>query len=152
MLLWHGRGLRWPGCWGTAGFALGIAGFQRTSSLHLPGVGSADGVGSAAGDGRWPVSSPVRRNCVVVHRIGLGTQCEVGVGWLGVRLGFLVAQTGAAREFQGLKLVESAQARGRAVTGAHLVPLVRAGGGGFENGVLGERKGDQAWFLGSATK
>lgn len=36
------------------------------------------------------------------------------------------------------KLVESAQARWRAITGANLVPLVRAGGR-FENGVLVER-------------
>jgi putative transposase len=40
------------------------------------------------------------------------------------------------------KLVESAQDRWRAITGAHLVPLVRAGAR-FENGVLVERK-DQA--------
>jgi hypothetical protein len=38
-----------------------------------------------------------------------------------------------------LKLVESAQARWRAITGAQLVPLVRAGAG-FENGVLAERQ------------
>lgn len=37
------------------------------------------------------------------------------------------------------KLVESAQARWRAVTGAHLVALVRAGAK-FENGVLVERE------------
>jgi hypothetical protein len=37
------------------------------------------------------------------------------------------------------KLVESAQARWRAITGAHLVPLVRAGAR-FENGVLIERE------------
>ncbi|MFF5144573.1 IS256 family transposase [Streptomyces sp. NPDC013157] len=37
------------------------------------------------------------------------------------------------------KLVESAQARWRAITGAHLVALVRAGAG-FENGVLVERE------------
>lgn len=37
------------------------------------------------------------------------------------------------------KLVESAQARWRAITGAHLVPLVRAGAK-FENGVLVERE------------
>lgn len=36
------------------------------------------------------------------------------------------------------KLVESAQARWRAITGAHLVPLVRAGAR-FENGLLVER-------------
>ncbi|MFI6690106.1 hypothetical protein [Streptomyces sp. NPDC050485] len=36
------------------------------------------------------------------------------------------------------KLVESAQTRWRANTGAHLVPLVRAGAR-FENGVLVER-------------
>ena len=36
------------------------------------------------------------------------------------------------------KLVESAQARWRAITGAHLVPLVRAGAP-FENGILVER-------------
>jgi len=36
------------------------------------------------------------------------------------------------------KLVESAQARWRAITGAHLVCLVRAGAR-FENGVLVER-------------
>ncbi|MFD5505473.1 transposase [Streptomyces sp. NPDC127061] len=35
------------------------------------------------------------------------------------------------------KLVESAQARWRAITGAHLVPLVRAGAR-FESGVLVE--------------
>lgn len=40
------------------------------------------------------------------------------------------------------KLVESAQARWRAITGAHLVPLVRTGVR-FENGVLVERQ-DQA--------
>lgn len=40
------------------------------------------------------------------------------------------------------KLVESAQARWRAITGAHLVALVRAGAR-FENGVLVERR-DQA--------
>lgn len=37
------------------------------------------------------------------------------------------------------KLVESAQARWRAVTGAHLVALVRAGAT-FENGILVERE------------
>ncbi|MBW8707538.1 hypothetical protein MBT84_48675 [Streptomyces sp. MBT84] len=37
------------------------------------------------------------------------------------------------------KLVESAQARRRAVTGAHLVALVRTGAK-FENGVLVERQ------------
>lgn len=36
------------------------------------------------------------------------------------------------------KLVESAQARRRAITGTRLVPLVRAGAR-FENGVLVER-------------
>lgn len=36
------------------------------------------------------------------------------------------------------QLVESAQARWRAITGAHLVPLVRAGAR-FENGALVER-------------
>lgn len=36
------------------------------------------------------------------------------------------------------KLVESAQARWRAITGAHLVPLVRAGAH-FENAILVER-------------
>lgn len=36
------------------------------------------------------------------------------------------------------KLVESAQERWRAIKGAHLVPLVRAGAE-FENGVLVER-------------
>jgi transposase-like protein len=36
------------------------------------------------------------------------------------------------------KLVESAQTRWRAITGAHLVPLVRAGAH-FKNGVLVER-------------
>ncbi|MFE7621473.1 transposase, partial [Streptomyces sp. NPDC057496] len=36
------------------------------------------------------------------------------------------------------KLVEAAQERWRAITGAHLVPLVRAGAR-FENGVLVER-------------
>ncbi|MFJ3769194.1 hypothetical protein ACIPQJ_27950 [Streptomyces sp. NPDC090082] len=36
------------------------------------------------------------------------------------------------------KLVESAQARWRAISGAHLVPLVRAGAH-FENGILVER-------------
>ncbi|MEU1623082.1 transposase [Streptomyces sp. NPDC005722] len=37
------------------------------------------------------------------------------------------------------KLVESAQTRWRAITGAHLVPLVRAGAW-FENGILVERQ------------
>jgi len=37
------------------------------------------------------------------------------------------------------KLVESAQTRWRAITGAHLVPLVRAGAR-FENGILVERE------------
>ncbi|SES27088.1 hypothetical protein SAMN05421870_11479 [Streptomyces qinglanensis] len=37
------------------------------------------------------------------------------------------------------KLAESAQARWRAITGAHLVPLVRAGAR-FENGILVERE------------
>jgi hypothetical protein len=37
------------------------------------------------------------------------------------------------------KLVESAQARWRAITGARLVPLVRAGAT-FENGILVERE------------
>ncbi|MEU9331484.1 IS256 family transposase, partial [Streptomyces canus] len=41
------------------------------------------------------------------------------------------------------KLVESAQAPWRAITGAHLVPLVRAGAR-FENGVLVERGEDTA--------
>jgi putative transposase len=37
------------------------------------------------------------------------------------------------------KLVEAAQSRWRAITGAHLVALVRAGAR-FENGVLVERQ------------
>ena len=37
------------------------------------------------------------------------------------------------------KLVESAQARWRTITGAHLVPLVRAGAR-FQNGALIERE------------
>lgn len=37
------------------------------------------------------------------------------------------------------KLVESAQTRWRAITGAHLVPLVRTGAR-FENGILVERQ------------
>lgn len=41
------------------------------------------------------------------------------------------------------KFVESAQACWRAITGAHLVPLVRAGAQ-FENGVLGERQRAEA--------
>ncbi|MET9477859.1 MULTISPECIES: hypothetical protein [unclassified Streptomyces] len=41
------------------------------------------------------------------------------------------------------KLVESAQVRRRAVTGVHLVPLVRAGAR-FESGVLVEREQDTA--------
>lgn len=40
------------------------------------------------------------------------------------------------------KLIESAQARWRAVNGAHLVPLVRAGAT-FVNGKLVERPEDQ---------
>jgi transposase-like protein len=41
------------------------------------------------------------------------------------------------------KLVESAQARWRAITGAHLVALVRSGAR-FENGVLAERTDTRA--------
>ncbi len=41
------------------------------------------------------------------------------------------------------KLVESAQARWRAITGAHLVSLVRAGAR-FENGVMVEREKQDA--------
>ncbi|AJF69399.1 transposase [Streptomyces vietnamensis] len=41
------------------------------------------------------------------------------------------------------KLVESAQSRWRAITGAHLVPLVRAGAR-FENGHLVERTENHA--------
>ena len=41
------------------------------------------------------------------------------------------------------KLVESAQVRWRAITGAHLVALVRTGAK-FENGVLVEREEDTA--------
>ena len=41
------------------------------------------------------------------------------------------------------KLVESAQDRWRAITGAHLVALVRAGAK-FDNGVLVEREEDTA--------
>jgi transposase-like protein len=41
------------------------------------------------------------------------------------------------------KLVESAQARWRAVTGSHLVPLVRAGAR-FERGQLVERPDDES--------
>jgi hypothetical protein len=41
------------------------------------------------------------------------------------------------------KLVESAQDRWRAITGAHLVALVRTGAK-FENGVLVEREEDTA--------
>lgn len=41
------------------------------------------------------------------------------------------------------KLIESAQARWRAITGAHLVALVRSGAR-FENGVLAERTDTRA--------
>ncbi|MFB7225569.1 hypothetical protein [Streptomyces sp. NPDC056227] len=47
-----------------------------------------------------------------------------------------LAELGVAMVF---KLVESAQARWRAIAGAHLVPLVRAGAR-FENGALAERQ------------
>lgn len=40
---------------------------------------------------------------------------------------------------RGAGMVESAQARRRAITGAHLVALIRSGAR-FENGVLVERK------------
>lgn len=45
----------------------------------------------------------------------------------------------AAALAMGFKLVESAQARWGAITGAHLVPPVRAGAR-IENGVLAERQ------------
>lgn len=41
------------------------------------------------------------------------------------------------------KLIESAQTRWRAVSGVHLVPLVRAGAR-FERGLLGEWREDAA--------
>jgi hypothetical protein len=43
-----------------------------------------------------------------------------------------------------LALVESAQAHWRAITGAHVVPLVRAGAR-FDNGILVERPEAAAW-------
>jgi hypothetical protein len=47
------------------------------------------------------------------------------------------------------KLVESAQARWRAITGAHLVPLVRAGAN-FTNGVSTDPVGEIVRLLGTA--
>lgn len=49
----------------------------------------------------------------------------------------------AAAPAMVFKLVESAQARWRAITGSHLVPLVRAGTR-FENGILVERTESRA--------
>ena len=79
------------------------------------------------------------------HWIHLRTTNPIESTFATVRLRTKVTK-GAGSRAAGLamvfKLVESAQARWRAVNGAHLVPLVRAGAR-FERGLLVERR-DQA--------
>lgn len=75
------------------------------------------------------------------HRIRLRTTNPIESAFATVRLRAKVtkgAGSRAARLAMVFKLVESAQARWRAVNGARLVPLVRAGAR-FERGLLVER-------------
>ncbi|MDV9203063.1 transposase, partial [Streptomyces sp. Wh19] len=75
------------------------------------------------------------------HWIHLRTTNPIGSTFATVRLRTKVtrgAGSPAAALAMVFKLVESAQKRWRAVTGAHLVALVRSGAK-FENGVLVER-------------
>ncbi len=76
------------------------------------------------------------------HWVHLRTTNPIELTFSTVRLRTKVtrgAGSPAAALAMVFKLVESAQARWRAITGAHLVPLVRAGAR-FENGVLVERE------------
>jgi transposase-like protein len=80
------------------------------------------------------------------HWVHLRTTNPIGSTFSAVKLRTKAARgTGgpAAALTMVFKLVESAQARWRAITGAHLVPLVRAGAR-FENGILVE----PAWMSG----
>lgn len=74
------------------------------------------------------------------HWIHLRTTNPIESTFSTVKLRTKVTRAGspAAALAMVFKLVESAQTRWRAITGAHLVPLVRAGAR-FENGVLVER-------------
>jgi hypothetical protein len=68
-----------------------------------------------------------------------GPESEICVAYVPHRVGRSAVTKGAgARATMVFKLVESAQARRRAVNGAHLVPLVRAGAR-FERGLLIQR-------------
>ncbi len=76
------------------------------------------------------------------HRVHLRTTNPIESTFSTVKLGTKVtrgAGSPAAALAMVFKLAESAQARWRAITGAHLVPLVRAGAR-FENGILVERE------------
>ncbi|MFJ9968959.1 IS256 family transposase [Streptomyces avermitilis] len=80
------------------------------------------------------------------HRIHLRTTNPIESTFSTVKLGTKVtrgAGSPAAALAMVFKLVEPAQARWRAITGAHLVPLVRAGARS-KNGVLVEREGAAA--------
>ncbi|WSM18103.1 transposase [Streptomyces sp. NBC_01717] len=81
-------------------------------------------------------------DCPAEHWIHLRTTNPIESTFSTVKLRTRVtrgADGPAAALAMVFKLVESAQARWRAVTGAHLVALVRAGAK-FENGVLVERE------------
>ncbi|MFJ4126354.1 hypothetical protein ACIP3U_34170 [[Kitasatospora] papulosa] len=69
-------------------------------------------------------------------------QCSIGSTSSSIKLRTRVTR-GAGRTGDGLQARESAQERWRAITGAHLVALVRAGAV-FKNGEPVERSQDHA--------
>ncbi|MFA3843704.1 hypothetical protein [Streptomyces aureus] len=81
-------------------------------------------------------SRPVQRRSGGIR----GVRAVAGSGWIVDRFGDDFEGEGRAdeRSRRPTARIESAQARWRAITGAHRVPLVRAGAR-FENGVLVER-------------
>ncbi|GHE01602.1 hypothetical protein GCM10010339_21650 [Streptomyces alanosinicus] len=86
---------------------------------------------------RWP-SPPARATVGHVATGSTSFESTFSTGKLRTKV-TRGAGSPAAALAMVFKLVESARARWRAITGAHLVPLVRAGAR-FENGVLVERE------------
>jgi hypothetical protein len=103
----------------------------------------ADSPGTPCPDGRTvqPGRSPVTRTQTAAPTDFIPGTNPIESTFSTVKLRTKVtrgAGSPAAALAMVFKLVESAQARWRAITGAHLVPLVRAGAK-FESGVLVER-------------
>ncbi|MFE2935572.1 MFS transporter [Streptomyces sp. NPDC059278] len=116
-------------------FTVGVIGFAVASALGGAAVDNSMLLGARALQGAFgALLAPAALSLITV----MFPEPKERAKALGIYGAIAGAGSSAAALAMVFKLVESAQARWRAITGAHLVPLVRAGAR-FENGILVER-------------